>query len=353
MKRILLSVTFTVAALTLLSVNAGAQDNKSRDKDDDESYSQDFPDNPGLWSAVVREDQVYIQFGGRHWSSGATFPLSELGALPTDKQGSFTVKRDAGTVTFNGSFEGKRGHGTYSFEEDAAFKGYLAQEGFSSISEELMIHLYFTNINKAYFSFMKENGYTGITMSELKDLAQQNMNQRIMTNYLELFRKDNYGKVSLEKIVTLREHGVSTRIITRFRDMGYTDLPLDKAVTLVDHGVDPDFVEDMKKIGQRNITLDEAIELRDHGVSVGFVKELNEMGYTNISLSKAVELVDHGVSTNFISGFRDLGFKDLSLNKAVELVDHGVTVEFVKRMQEKGLKNMSLDEYIRLRDGGM
>ena len=352
MKRIILPGIAMLALTTMLWSSTAAQDTKSDSRDDDNSYNSDFPDNPGLWSALVRDDKVYIQFGGHHWSSSATFSLVEVGALPTDK-GSFTVKRDAGTVTFNGIFEGKRGHGTYSFEEDAGFKSYLQQEGFSKISESLMIHLYFTNINRAYFAFMKENGYTGITMTELKDLAEQNMNQHVMTGYLELFRKDNYGNVKLEKIVELREHGVSPNVIVAFHDMGYKDVPLDKAVELVDHDVNPEFVADMKKIGQRNITLDEAIELRDHGVSVEFVKELQDMGYTDVSLQKAVELVDHGVSAGFIKGFRDLGFKEIPLTKAVELVDHGVSVEFVRRMQDKGFKNMSLDEYIRLRDGGM
>lgn len=340
-----------LALTTLLWSSAAAQDTKS--DNDDDSYGSDFPDNPGLWSALIVDDQVHIQFGGHHWNSGATFSLTELGPIPTDKQGSITVKRDAGTVTFNGIFEGKRGHGTYSYEEDPTFKSYLVQEGFSTISEALMIHLYFTNINKAYFAFMKENGYTGITMSELKHLAEENMNQHIMTNYLELFQKDKYGKVTLDKIVELREHGVSPNFIVRFHDMGYADVPLDKAVELKDHGVDPEFVEEMKKIGQRNITLDEAIRLRDHGVSASFVRDLTEMGYTDITLEKAVELVDHGVSTNFVRGFREIGFKDLSLDQAVRLVDHGVSVDFVKRMQEKGLKNLTLDEYVRLRDGGM
>jgi hypothetical protein len=383
MKRIILYGLPMLALATLLWSSAIAQDTKTNStNDDDQSWNSDFPDNPGLWSALVRDNKVYIQFGGRHWSSGASFELSELGPLPTDKQGSFTIKRDAGTVTFNGIFEGKRGHGTYSFEEDPTFKSYLSQEGFTSISETLMIHLYFTNINKAYFAFMKENGYTGITMNELKDLAEQNMNQHVMSGYLELFRKDNYGKVSLEKVVELREHGVSPSFIIEFHDMGYGNFSLDKAVALVDHGVNPQFVADMKKIGQQNITLDEAIELRDHGVSVEFVRELTDMGYSNLSLEKAVELIDHGVSANFVKGFRDLGFKDitldqavklvdhgvsvsfvsqfkqfgftdLTLKKAVDLVDHGVTVEFIKRMQDKGLKNMTLDEYIRLRDGGM
>ena len=353
MKRILFTAALAVAVMALPSLNAKAQDTKTNSNDDDGNTYENFPDNPGLWSALVRVDRVDIQFGGHHWSSSADFLLSELGTLPTDKQGSFTVKRDAGTVTFNGTFDGRRGHGTYAFEADPAFKSYLSQEGFPTVNESLMIHLFFTNINKAYFAFMKEKGYTGISMSELKHLAEENMNQRVMTNYIELFERDNYGKVSLEKIIQLRDHGVSVAFLTKMHDMGYGNIPLDKAVELVDHGVSPQFVEDMKKIKGGDVSLDEAVRLVDHGVSVSFVKSLTDMGYTNISLDKAVELVDHGVSAEFIKGFKELGFKDISLSKATELVDHGVSVEFVKRMQDKGLKNMSLDEYIRLRDGGM
>src|SRR5580704_6987857 len=133
MKRIFFFAFLTVAATTLLWTNAGAQDKTHQSNDDDDSWSGDFSDNPGLWSAIVRDDKVHIQFGGRHWSSGAIFNLSELGPLPTDKPGSFTVKRDPGTVTFNGVFEGRRGHGTYSYEQDPAFRSFLTQEGFSTI----------------------------------------------------------------------------------------------------------------------------------------------------------------------------------------------------------------------------
>lgn len=343
-----------MALATLLWTSAGAQQHSHDSNDDDDEWSNsDFPDNPGLWSAVIHGDKVHVQFGGMHWSSGATFALSELGTLPTDKTGAFTVKRDAGTVTFNGVFDSKRGHGTYAFEQDAGFRSYLGQEGFTDISDALMIHLYFTNINKAWFGYMKQNGYSGITMGELKKLAERDMNQYVMSNYLDQFKKDNDGQVSIEMIVKLRDHGVSPAFINRFHEMGYTDMPLEKAVRLVDHGVNAEFVEDMKKIGQKNITLDEAIELRDHGVSVEYIHGLMDLGYPNITPEDAKELVDHGVSVDFVKEFRDIGFKDLTLEQARRLVDHGVNADFVKRMQDKGLKNLSLNEYIRLRDGGM
>ena len=336
------AVSLTVSTL-FMSPQAGAQ------------YRDDMRDdiNPGVWSAYINNDRVRIEFGGLHWNSSASFQLSELGTLPTGTAGTVTVKRDAGTVTFNGTWSNGAGHGTYVFIEDPAFKSYLESEGFKVVSDELMIHLFFTNINKAYFAYMKENGYQGIGIDQLKDLAYQNMNQRVMSAYIELFKKEGYGKVSLGQLVELREHGVDPGFISELHAAGYAHVSLEKALEARDHGVTPEFISDMKKAGARDISLDEAIELRDHGVTTEFIQGFRDLGYTNISLERATELVDHGVTVEFIRDLQKMGFKNISPDRAQELVDHGVTVEFIRRMQEKGLKDLSLDEYVKLRDAGM
>src|SRR5258708_12365762 len=167
MRRSLLAI-FSMMAIALFSVtNVGAQ---KRSSDDDDSFFDNFHDNPGIWGALIYEDKAHSQFGGFHWNSSSTFQLSELGTLPNGKEGSFVVKRDPGTVTFNGIFAGNKGHGTYIFEENAEFRAYLQQQGFKDINEELMIHLFFTNINKAYLGSMKDNAHTGVTMDHLTTL---------------------------------------------------------------------------------------------------------------------------------------------------------------------------------------
>lgn len=410
MKKIMLAAFSLILLMVLTGQGTFAQQKATKWSDDDD-WGNDHDDNPGVWSAVVHEDKAFIRFGGMHWNSSSTFLLSELGTLPGTTTGTFTVKRDPGTVTFNGSFQDGRGHGTYLYVPDAAFKTYLSNEGFKDLNEELLLHLFFTNINREYLGYMKQNGYDGLTVGQLKDLAYQNVNQRVMTSYVDLFKKEGYGKVSVDQIIEMREHGVSPSFISSFHDMGYKSVPLDKAIELRDHGVDPQFVDDMHKAGAKDISLDEAIELRDHGVtveyirtfheagfpdvsldkavelrdhgvSVSFIRALREMGYKDISLDEVRELVDHGVNTEFIRGFQQLGFKDItperarelrdhgvepsfisrfkdlgiagiSLDKAVELRDHGVTAEYIKKLQDKGMKNLSLDEYIRLHDVGM
>ncbi|MBS1529337.1 MAG: hypothetical protein JSU01_03430, partial [Bacteroidetes bacterium] len=321
---------------------------------------------------------VNIQFYGRHWSEGRNINAADLGTLPQDRVGTFTLSREAGKATFKGVFQGHFGHGTYSFEENAAFRSWLGQKGYK-IDDDLMRAVFFTDINKAYFGFMAQNGYDKISNDEFKDLAEEDMSRKVMEEYFNLFKADGFGHQGLDKLVELREHGVNPKYIGSLHDMGYKGFSLDKAEELRDHGVTASYIAEVRKMTNGNVTLEEAEnlrdrgvtadyvaslkkvdpgmtlekagELRDHGVTINFITSLESMGYKNITLDKAMELVDHGVTAHFIKSINDLGFKDLTLEKAQELRDHGVTANFIKKFQDKGVKK-SLDDYIRLRDVG-
>ncbi len=337
---------------------------------------------PGVWDAYIEDDKVYIDMTGEDWESGRTFPLSELGALPGSTEGSFNMTRESGTITFKGVFEGGKGHGFYKFAENPTFKAYLQQKGYTGLDTELMLHIFMTDINKGYFEYLAANGYGSVSNSQLKDLAEQDLNRKALGDYFTLFKTENYGHPSLDKVVELREHGVNAKFVNSFHEMGYKEnIPLDKALELRDHGVSPDFISSFLKMGYKDISLDKATELRDHGVNPQFISSMQDMGYKNISLDKAQELrdhgvneqffntlkelgyknvsldraqelIDHGVNANFIRSIRDLGFSDVSLDKAQELVDHGVNASFIKKMKNKGVKVNTLDEYIKLRDTG-
>jgi hypothetical protein len=333
---------FALATITLLAC-AGL---KAQDQEDEDI-------NPGVWSARVRNEKVYIQFGGLHWSDGVTFNLPELGPLPEGQAGSFTVKREPGTVTFTGTFAAGVGHGTYAFAPNPDFKAFLTQQGFKDVSESLMIHLFFTNINHEYFDYMKANGYSGITIEQLKHLAYADVNKPTFVSYVDLSKQQGWGRLSIDNIIEMHDHGASPAFVKRFLDLGYKDISIEQAVELVDHGVSADYIRSLQGMGYTGLTPEKAIELVDHGVSAEFIRGFQNIGYKEMPLDRAVELQDHGVSPEFVKSFKDLGFADLSLNKAVELQDHGVSADFIKRMQDKGLKGLSIDQYIRIHDAGM
>jgi len=376
-------ITLAVFAFSMLLYTGSYAQQKTdaiKDKDDDNDfYVNNFRGKAGEWDAVIKNDRIHIEFAGRSWNSGRRFLLSEFTALPTGTAGTFKLQREAGTIVFSGVFNNNKGEGTYKFEENPDFKTFLAGQGFTNIKEEFMLNIFFTDINKAYFDYLKTNGYTGLTMNQFRDLAQQNINRKVLEEYFNLFAKQNYGKVSIDKIVELCEHGVDVEFVNSFSEGGYKSVSLDQALTLRDHGVDMDFIKDFKvkdmtleqatdlrdhgvdpeymnsltSLGWKDMSLESAIDLRDHGVSVSFVKEIMAAGYKDISPEKAMNLVDHGVSASYIKELNDLGWKNISLETTEDLRNHGVNTSFIKELQALGYKDLNADKAIELRDHGV
>lgn len=366
--------------LILLTAFSGRALSQQKSKDNDDGQESNFGHAPGTWDAEIRDGNVNIQFFGRHWSNGRNFSAAELGSLPTDKIGVFSLTRESGKMSFRGVFQGRWGHGTYQFEQNAAFKDYLVQKGYSGLDDELMLNIFTTDINKGYFTFMNENGYPAISNKQLRDLAEQNLSRKVLEEYFILFKAEGYAHQQLDKLVELREHGVNAKYISSIHAMGYKGFSLDKALELRDHGVTADYIASVRKMNNGDVTLDQAqnlrdhgvsteyvaglkqidpgvsldkaLELRDHGVSVAYISNMQKLGYKNISLDKAQDLRDHGVSPEYIKSISDLGFKDISLDKAEELRNHGVSAAFIKKMKTKGLQLHTLDDYIKLRDTG-
>jgi bla regulator protein BlaR1 len=162
-----------------------------------------------------------------------------------------------------------------------------------------------------------------------------------------------YRNLSLDKLIQLREHGVTADYILSFRKMGYADLSPDQAIELRDHGVTVEFIQEFQDMGYKNISLRQAKDLIDHGVNTGYIKSLKDIGYTDINLNEATEARDHGVTTGFIGKMNELGFSHLSLRKAQELVDHGVTADYIASCKKRFGKLFELNDYIKLREAGI
>jgi len=106
-------------------------------------------------------------------------------------------------------------------------------------------------------------------------------------------------------------------------------------------------------LGFQNLTLDKLIEMKEHGVTADFILGLRKLGYTDFTPNQAIELRDHGVNIDFVRDLVDMGFKQPSLRKLVELRDHGVTSEYISACKNKFGKLLELNDYIKLRDAGI
>ncbi|HEY1215917.1 MAG TPA: M56 family metallopeptidase, partial [Bryobacteraceae bacterium] len=162
-----------------------------------------------------------------------------------------------------------------------------------------------------------------------------------------------YRNLSLDKLIEMKEHGVTADYILSFRKMGYPTISPDQAIQLRDHGVTVEYIQELQQMGFKDISLHTAQRLRDHGVTAEYVNSLVSMGYRPIALDQAVELRDHGVTTEFIAQLNELGFSHISLEKVQELKDHGITGDYIAACKKKFGKLFEINDYIKLRDAGI
>ncbi|HXB09104.1 MAG TPA: M56 family metallopeptidase [Puia sp.] len=135
--------------------------------------------------------------------------------------------------------------------------------------------------------------------------------------------------------------------------LGYRNLSLDKLIQLKEHGVTAEYIQSFRQMGYPELSPDQAIELHDHGVTVEFIREIQEMGYKISSLRQARELVDHGVNVEYIRSLKDMGFTGIGLEEATRARDHGVTGDYIAACKKRFGKLFELKDYIKLRDAGI
>ena len=129
----------------------------------------------GAWSATINNDKVDIEFrmqGDNHnSSSNDNFLLSELSAIPKDQKGNFKITREAGSILFNGKFDGNDGSGLYEFHSDNSYAEYMNSKGVKELDDRDLFTYFLLNIKKDYVQVIHDNGFKGFTKNDLIALA--------------------------------------------------------------------------------------------------------------------------------------------------------------------------------------
>jgi hypothetical protein len=113
------------------------------------AHAQGAADFHGTWTAELNSGKAFLQVrttpppdwnrpgdwnGG--WNMGQSFPIDELAGLPANNEQltassvKFDLRREAGTLSFEGSFRDGRGAGLFTFSPRAAYVGEMRSLGF-------------------------------------------------------------------------------------------------------------------------------------------------------------------------------------------------------------------------------
>lgn len=189
----------------------------------------------GSWTATLNDkhpDRLHIGIVRNGWNHfGNTMKIAELSGLTpaqisstTQTPVQFKLAREAGTITFEGTFKRGDGAGQYSFEPNPGYINTLRSVGVTfemprrenKSEEQVLFELALIDVSTAYIRSMQAEGYR------------------------ETF--PTYKKMRL--------FGVTPEFIHQLADAGYSNLPAEKLVKLKIHGVDIDYIRKMNSIQQ-------------------------------------------------------------------------------------------------------
>jgi hypothetical protein len=270
--------------------------------------------------ASDRGDRVNLNLlsGDGNSNHGRTFERSAFSDVTqAGDRITFSLRRPAGTFTFDGKGSMDRAAGSYNFTPDAGFRRDIGRLGFRDVDD------------RALFVFAMD----GLSMASVKQL------QGLIADTL-----------NTPQLVRLINHGAGAAYVQSMTDAGFRRLPSDEYRRARDHGVTPEFVREMAGLGLK-VTLEELVRLRDHGVTADYVRAMHAAGQ-EVGQEALVRARDHGVSAEFIRRMGTLGFDRLPLAEYVRMRDHGVTTEFVEAMRDAGI-SMTAGDAVRLRDHGV
>ena len=274
----------------------------------------------GVWTGERREDgRVQLQLKRRSksekgWNFGSSFAASDLQGLDT---GRFELRRDAGTVTFEGRFDGTgpgaQGHGTYSFQPDPGYIRDMASLGYRV--EDKVFELALCDVSRASVRELKSVGYGDLSLDELIEFAIF----RVTPDFIREVGQLGFRDLPAERLVEMRIHKVTPEYLRELSAMGYKDLSLDDAVSFRIHKVTPEFVREMAAAGYEDLSGDDLVSFRIFKVTPEFIRELAELGYREVPADNLVEMRIHRIDSDFIRKSREKEGRDLSIRELVDL----------------------------------
>lgn len=310
-------------------------------------------DTEGNWFATIKGNTLSIQFKNDDNNSSSTFQLSDFDNLPRDKQGTFMLKREAGTMSFTGKFEGDRGMGTYKFIGDKNYSKAMVKEGVDVAKESDLMVFFIVNIKQSYVQMLKKNGFNNLDKDQLIPLAALDINEAYITSI-----KQAIPDIDLDNLIPFKSLGINKAFIEEIRNSGYKDLSPSNIIALKSQGIDGKYITDVRNSTGANNAKgsdnakdadDDIIAFKSMNIDQAFIDSFKKIGYNNISNSDLIALKSLNVTPEYINAFQKAGYKNIKIDDFIAMKSLNVTPEYVNGFEKAGYKNIKSDDFVALK----
>jgi hypothetical protein len=282
----------------------------------------------GTWNVSIRSSEhMQLQLKtDDDGNTGSNFKLESFTGLTMEQVQSatrvpvrFEMRRDAGTIVFDGTFRNGRGAGDFTFTPNREFAKELRALGVESDWKK-----------------SEED-------RELYQLAVFD----VSTGFIRSMQAIGY-KEPLEMLVQFRIFDVNPSYVKAMDGVGFRHLPAEKLVETRIHGATPEYIKEMRAKGN-DLSLDEYIQSRIFQVTPEFADEMKHAGYPNLDHDTLVQFKIHGVTPEFIADMKKLGYTRIAAEDLVAMRIHGVTPEFIRRVEDAGYHKVPVEKLIQMR----
>jgi hypothetical protein len=251
-------------------------------------------DVTGEWKATTKEgstDKIYISFerksdrGGKN-QQGSTYLYSDLQGLSLSQtqsgRVSFSLVREAGTISCEGSFTNGKGGGTFRFVP-----------------------------NRAYVDGMRSRGF---------DFEKQDADQ------------DSRHRSTLEeRLFAAATLNVTTALADDLRSANFPDLDIDDLFKAAIFKIDGKFMSEMAATGFPNLTMEDLVKARIFKIDADFVRNIKDMGFGAENFEHLVKFSIFKVTPQYLTELRNEGLNGLTAEEVVKLRIFKVDAAFVRQ----------------------
>ena len=117
-------------------------------------------------------------------------------------------------------------------------------------------------------------------------------------------------------------------------------------------GSHPSFLAALVAAGYGDLSVEQIISLKDHGVTGEFLAGLQQCGWERVSAEELIELVSHGVTPQFLAALREYGFTHVETTDVIGAFSSGVTPQSLRSAAQYSTR-LTLAQIVKLKEAGV
>jgi len=262
-----------------------------RQKSDEPETTADDREN----GTQVKGDRIYLDFerpttNGHRSQTGQTFSFAELQGLTREQMErggavKFSLVREAGTITCEGTFQNGKGSGTFRFTGNPSFFAAMKSRGFDFENNSTTWHDERDSKNKLFSAAV-----INVTTALADDLLSAGLGKidsgdlfkaaifKVDSSFAREMKASGFPNLGMEDLVKARIFKIDANFASQVAQMGFADQSFESLVQMRIFKVTPEFIAAVRSEGITNPSVEELVKMKIFKIDSDFIRKAKAEG---------------------------------------------------------------------------